>query len=330
MHRILIIGTGSIGERHLRCVQKTNRATVGMCELNEKLRNEVAQRYEVSEVFPSLDEAMKQKWEVALIATPANTHIPIATRLAQAGINLFIEKPLSTATDGIAELGEIVRQKKLVAGVAYVHRAHPVLTAVREQIHSGRFGDVMEVVAICGQNFPFFRPAYRNIYYNNRATGGGAIQDALTHIVNACEWVVGPIKRLACDAAHQVLEGVSVEDTVHLIARHGDRILGNYQLNQFQMPNETSISFHCQRGTVRYLPLETRWEWMADPGGAWHNEAFPKMERDDWFVRQENIYLDALEGRRPVLCTIDEALQTLKVNLAALRSADEGMAPMNV
>ena len=68
---------------------------------------------------------------------------------------------------------------------------------------------------------PTYRPAYREIYYKDRTTGGGAIQDALTHVLNASEWLVGPIRRIAVDAAHQVLEGTTVEDTVHVMARHG-------------------------------------------------------------------------------------------------------------
>jgi predicted dehydrogenase len=42
------------------------------------------------------------------------------------------------------------------------------------------------------------------------------------------------------------------------------------------------------------------------------------------FVTQANAFLDAVEGKKPVLCTLDEGLQTLKVNLAALASWDEG------
>jgi predicted dehydrogenase len=329
LHRILIIGTGSIGERHLRCFQATGRAEVGMCELNEKLRTDVAARYSVKEVFASLDDALKSKWDAAMVATPANTHIPIASMLADRGINLFIEKPLSTTTDGISELIEKVNAKKLVASVAYVYRAHPALTSMREAIRSGRFGRPVQVVAVCGQNFPFYRPAYKTIYYAKRALGGGAIQDALTHIINACEWVVGPISRLAADAAHQMLEGVDVEDTAHVIARHGN-VLASYSLNQYQPPNEIYITVNCEKGTAKFDLVENRWRWMTEPAGAWHNEEFPKMERDDWFIKQEHAYLDALEGKRPVLCTIEEALQTLKVNIAALASADTGAGMKNI
>ena len=39
--------------------------------------------------------------------------------------------------------------------------------------------------------------------YAARDTGGGAIQDALTHGINAAEWLVGTMTEVAADAAHQ-------------------------------------------------------------------------------------------------------------------------------
>ena len=42
------------------------------------------------------------------------------------------------------------------------------------------------------------------------------MQDALTHVANAVEWMLGPCTRVFCDASHQALEGVTVEDTVNI------------------------------------------------------------------------------------------------------------------
>ena len=84
----------------------------------------------------------------------------------------------------------------------------------------------------------------------DHATGGGAVQDALTHLVNAMEWIIGPCTRVFCDASHQALEGVSVEDTVNVSARHGG-VLVSYAMNQFQAPNETRLPVHCERGSVK-------------------------------------------------------------------------------
>ena len=39
---VLVIGTGSIGERHTRCFLETGRCEVSICEINAELRSEVA------------------------------------------------------------------------------------------------------------------------------------------------------------------------------------------------------------------------------------------------------------------------------------------------
>jgi predicted dehydrogenase len=178
-------------------------------------------------------------------------------------------------------------------------------------------------VSVAGQHFPHYRPAYRDTYYKDRATGGGAIQDALTHIVNAVEWLVGPLHRCIVDAAHCALPSVEVEDTVHVLARHSD-ILAIYALNQHQSPNEITITVVCEKGTLRCELHKNRIRWMCEPGGEWHDEPGPKHERDDLFISQLQSFLDSIETGSPPLCTLDEGIQTLLSNDAMLRSLEEG------
>jgi predicted dehydrogenase len=321
-HRVLVIGVGSIGERHVRCFQRTDRAAVSFVEINPELRQTIASRYSVPG-FDSLEAGLAEKPEIAVICTPAPWHIPQAMQLVEAGVHVLIEKPLSTSFDGVEALQQRVAERGVTAGLAYVYRAHPALTAMRAALHSGRFGKPLELVSVCGQHFPTYRPAYRQIYYTSHKTGGGAIQDALTHIVNAGEWLVGPITRLVTDAAHKLLEGVDVEDTVHLLARHGD-VMATYALNQHQSPNENTLTINCEGGSFRFENHESRWRWMGRPEGPWHDEPIPPLERDTLFIAQANAFLDAVEGKIPVLCTIAEGAQTLRVNLAALASNETG------
>jgi hypothetical protein len=63
---------------------------------------------------------------------------------------------------------------------------------------------------------------------------------------------------------------------------------------------------------------------MLEPGGQWHDESMPTLERDGLFTAQANAFLNAFEKRSKPLCTLDEARQTLAVNLAILQSADKG------
>ena len=321
--RVLVVGVGSIGLRHLRCFQQTGRVRLSICEVNPNLRSQVAEEYRIDRQYSDLEAALADRHDAAVIATPAHLHVPVAIRLAEAGLHLLLEKPLSTSMEGVDTLRQAVQSQGLVAAVAYVYRANPVLRAMKEAIASGRFGQPVQVIATCGQHFPTYRPAYRETYYRDHTTGGGAIQDALTHVFNAAEWLVGPIDRLVADAAHQMLEGVTVEDTVHVLTRHG-RVLGCYSLNQHQSPNETAITVVCQQGTVRFEFHRNRWRWMTCSDEPWHDELGQPLERDALFVRQANRFLDALEGRELPLCSLDEGIQTLRVNLAALASVEQG------
>ncbi|NUQ64361.1 MAG: Gfo/Idh/MocA family oxidoreductase [Pirellulales bacterium] len=319
---VLVIGVGSIGERHVRCFQATGRAHVSLCEINAELRYRIAEKYGVQQAYSDLDAALAGRHNAAVICAPAHLHISMAMKLAEAGVHLLIEKPLSTSLDGTDDLRRTVARRGLVTAVAYVQRAQPTLEAMKRALDSGRFGRPVHLVVTCGQHFPTYRPAYREIYYKDRATGGGAIQDALTHMVNAAEWLVGPVDRVAGDAAHQVLQGVEVEDTVNVIARHG-AVMAAYSLNQHQAPNETAITVVCDKGACRWELHRNRWRWMTEPGGAWHDEPFDPIERDTVFVRQAGAFLDTLEGKRPPLCSLDEGIQTLRVNLAILAAVQK-------
>lgn len=328
LHSVLIVGVGSIGERHLRCFQATGRAEVAFVEINDTLRATISQRYGVRGFAdlkdaiadrPDLSQSKAPGASVAIVATPANRHIEIATRLAEANFHLLIEKPLSTSTDDIELLARIVNERGLVVGLAYVYRCFPALAAMRDALLSGRFGKPVEIVAVSGQHFPTYRPAYRDTYYTDHATGGGAIQDALTHVLNAGEWLVGRIERLVADADHRVLDGVTVEDTAHVLTRQGE-VLGSYSLNQHQAPNESTITVICERGTVRWESHNQRWRWMIHPDEPWHDEPYDPQPRDAAFVTQADRFFDAVDWGTKPLCSLDEGLQTLRVNLAALES----------
>ena len=320
--RIVVIGVGSIGERHVRCFLATNRADVAIVEINPQLAQTVSQRYSVP-VFNSISQSLEFHPNAAVVATPAPLHVPQTIDLVEAGLHVLIEKPLSTSFARIAELRSLVARRKSIIGMAYVYRSFPVLASLRRALQSGRFGTPREIVYTGGQHFPTYRPAYREIYYRDRQQGGGAIQDALTHVVNYAEWVAGPVCRVTADAEHLVLPGVDVEDTVHVLARHGD-VLASYSLNQHQAPNESALTVVCDMGTLRCEFHQNRWLAMTSPGSTWTEENFGAVERDSAFIAQAHSFLDCVKGAAKPLCSLAEGIQTLRVNLAILNSVANG------
>lgn len=321
---ILIVGCGSIGERHLRCFQGTGRVEVAACDANAALLDRVAGRHGVAG-FRDFDAALAaRRFDGIVICTPAHTHVGIATAALRHGASALIEKPLGTSLEGIGALREAAATGRFVAA-AYVYHLMPWIQGAREVLRGGELGRPLHASVAAGQHFPTYRPAYRDIYYARHESGGGAIQDALTHVANAVEWLLGPTTRVFCDAAHRALEGVTVEDTVNVVARNGDTLV-NYALNQFQAPNEMTLQIHCERGSVRVEGHGQRWGVFRRGADAWEHHGADPVERDDLFVAQANAFLDGAAGRPTPLATLDEAIQTLKFNLAALESARTGLA----
>jgi predicted dehydrogenase len=325
VRRVLVAGCGSIGERHLRCFLATGRCVVEACEPAAPLREAMRERYGVT-AHADLEEALAGGLpDAVVICTPAHLHLPMLLRCLRAGVRgVLVEKPLAVDEDLVDEArAAMAAAPGSFVAVAYVYHHMPWIRGARAALLLGDAGTLREVVVMSGQHFPTFRPAYRDIYYARHESGGGAIQDALTHVVNAVEWCAGPVTRVFCDAAHLVLEGVEVEDTVHVSARHGG-VLASYALNQFQAPNEITVLFNGDKGSVKVETHRRRWGLLrhGDADWAWHEAG--ELERDGLFIAQAADFLDGMEGRPHSQCSFEEGVQTLRFNRAALRSAAIG------
>ena len=121
--KILVIGYGSIGKRHIN-----NLSTIPKIEILvlTKRKNDDFLKKMKCKIFNSLDEAINEKPMAAFITNTTNLHIQTAIKLANAKINLFIEKPLSHSFKGISELLKIIKKYKLLTYVGCNLRFHQI------------------------------------------------------------------------------------------------------------------------------------------------------------------------------------------------------------
>lgn len=303
----------------MRTFLATGRAWVMACDSRPSVLRLMAERYRVPVEADWTRALADPRVAAVVVAAPAPLHVEMGRRCLETGRDVLIEKPLALELVGTESLRTARDRRGRFAAVAYVLHFVPALRAARAFIQAGSFGLVRQVAVTTGQHFPQFRPAYRSIYYASRAQGGGAIQDALTHMANLVEWVLGPTSSVYCEAAHQVLEGVEVEDTVNALGRNGPALV-SYALNQFQAPNETRWDFHADFGSVRIELHQQRWGVLARGANDWTWHATPVAERDELYISQAHAFLDGCEGRPNALSTLEEGIQTLRFNVSALRS----------
>ena len=121
--RVLVVGGGSIGERHVRCFQKTGRVEAMLCEIDDSTRERVCETYSLPFATNDLAAGLEENPGLVVICTPAHLHIVQALQTAEAGAHLLIEKPLSVAEggeDGIDALVELVTERGLFASIEYI------------------------------------------------------------------------------------------------------------------------------------------------------------------------------------------------------------------
>ena len=111
LEAVLIVGVGSIGQRHLRCFQQTGRVRLSICEINPDVAIASRRGYRIDRSIADLDAALADRHDAAVIATPAHLHVPMAIRLAEAGVHLLMEKPLSTSMEGVDTLRQTIRSR---------------------------------------------------------------------------------------------------------------------------------------------------------------------------------------------------------------------------
>ena len=83
------------------------------------------------ESIATFDDAWKRRPNVAVIAAPTSTHVPLALQAAKRGCHLFIEKPVSDRLEGLTELLDVVTNQGLVTLVGCNMRFHPGLMKVK-------------------------------------------------------------------------------------------------------------------------------------------------------------------------------------------------------
>lgn len=333
MHRVLVIGGGSIGERHVRCFLQTGRAQVAVCDKRGQVRENLASKYTLSDTFEDFESVDLSRFDAAVICVPANLHVPFARRAVGTGVHAFVEKPLSVSLDGVDELARAAQEKEVTVGVAYTLRATHVFQLVKEKLESGCIGEVLSVVYTVGYDHRAARPDYRSTYAASRAMGGGALQDIVSHLSNLIQWLVGPVRQVTACYDHLEIEGIDGEDTASVLMRFRDsRAIANVHCCMWQAGRTTQLIVSGRHGTILAEPVAGRlgvflrkrneWEWTEGLAG----KRDSKGQTDAPFMVEANAFLDAVEGKGEVLCTLEEAKHTIEICVAAFESGRRGCA----
>lgn len=336
--RVLLVGLGSVGQRHARNLRLLfgdevelnafrTRRSPAVVSGGMRLENGVDVEAQLGlRVFSNLEEALAERPDVAVIANPTSLHLASARTAAEAGCHLFIEKPLSHSMDGLPEFVEFVESKGLVTVIGYQWRFHPLMNRVRDALAEGVLGRVVSVLAEFGEWLPGWHPYedYRQSYAARRELGGGVLLTQI-HDFDYLGWLFGWPRRLFCSGGKLSDLEIDVEDTANslLECQWDGRLLPIHVHQDFlQRPPVRGCRILGINGVIELDLAASVYRRTDAAGTEVERVEFETYDRNDMFLDAmrhfiacvtdgETSKISAREGAKS-LCVAHSALESLR------------------
>ncbi|MBI4024353.1 MAG: Gfo/Idh/MocA family oxidoreductase [Verrucomicrobia bacterium] len=309
----LVVGGGSIGERHLRCAGKAGYQRLGIIEPRDERRAELSAKYDAEFAWRRLEDADCSRFTHAIVATPPGQHLEHTRFLVAHGLHVLTEKPLCASLEDAAEFVNLARTAKVTIRVAFTLRSFRIFREVKDRVARCDLGTVKIFHVVVGQHFPTFRPDYLKIYWADPKQGGCCL-DAMSHMVDMAQWQLGELTWVGGMASNLGLPEAPVDDSAAALLRGPSGEHVSICVNQFQAPNESLFTWVGTHGSAVIENPAGRLRMYLRGDSEWRSETFPG-ERDDGYVNQARLFVDETQGTTRSLCTVEQAAANLHVCL---------------
>lgn len=338
--KILMVGLGGIGQRHLRNlrallggdveilayrVRGLTSVVTPMLQLDDKL--DVEKVYGLR-VFGDLESALAEKPAMAFICNPSSLHVPVAQACVEAGCDIFVEKPLSNDLTGLPELQSAIEKHGRIAMVGYQLRFHPCFLRLQEIVEQRLLGNLLGVRATVGEYLPNWHryEDYRTGYAARASLGGGVVLSQI-HEFDYLYALFGEAKRLFSVAGHWSNLEIDVEDIASTLMQceyAGRPLPVHLQQDYLQRPAHRQCEVVGDAGkAILDLPglSVTMHQYDAATEDRFSCEGF---DRNQLFIREIEHFLDCVKTRKKPLVDMNEGIKSLRLALAAKESAATG------
>ena len=142
--RVGVVGTGHLGEHHVKHFANMNEAIlVGVFDTNQNRGQKIAKNNKTL-YFPTLKD-LKNKVDAISIVTPTESHAIIALECMKSGKHVFVEKPM---TQSISEANDLIisaKKNNVVLQVGHIERLNPALNALKPYLIEPRYIEIQRL-----------------------------------------------------------------------------------------------------------------------------------------------------------------------------------------
>lgn len=282
---IIIIGGGSIGQRHIKNLQELGFTNI-FC-LKRAQNKEFENKFNVK-VIVSYQDVLSLKPLAVFICNPTSLHVESLEYVVASKAHIFMEKPLIHSQEGLDLSQRILKGYSKVFFIGFMLRFHPLVREIKKIIDSKILGNVYAARFEFGSYLPFWHPYedYKTSYASRKELGGGVL-NTITHELDLIQYFFGEPKDVLAQKANFNKLQIEVEELFEGILNYNDKLI-TLHLDYLQKDYDRRIAILCDEGSIRWNWHENQIEFKK------HKEEVNKIPLNNFDVNQ--LYIDELKA----------------------------------
>lgn len=248
-----LVGCGRIGERHAKHAAAIGNL-VAVCDSNEDKSKTLGEFYNASH-YSAIEDLLKSETslDVVAICTPNGLHAAQSILALKSGVHVLCEKPMAIA---VKDCEDMINQAERASRRLFIvkqNRFNPAVVEVKKLLENGVLGDVYSIQLNCFWNR---NPDYytKSDWKGKKELDGGTLFTQFSHFIDLLYWMVGDVEKVSAFLKnYNHKEFIEFEDSgvVNLSFRNGTIGAINYTVNSYSKNMEGSLTFFCEKGTVK-------------------------------------------------------------------------------
>lgn len=224
--RLGVIGAGRIA--HVMCdayADIPQARLVAVTDVNRASAEAVKAKYGMDTVHATHEELLADsKVDAVVICSPTPTHAAMTIMAAEAGKQIFCQKPMALTLEDCDAMLAAVKKAGVTLQIGFMLRFTPPFGEAKKWIEDGEIGDVI------GMTSNLFGWVPSADWFYDPKVGGGVLIDTMAHTFDLFRWYNGEFASVYASGGAYVLDGAKrfgTPDNVMAHIRFKNGTMGN-------------------------------------------------------------------------------------------------------